>query len=98
MRAHRLKSAVQAGACVHACGRLIHADRSVLLTRVPACSTVASTFYCTATVVLNRGYMCNYCMQRAAIPACNNCRLSNVFENIHQPKVFQPMTAFGRIT
>jgi len=47
---------------------------------------------------LNRGYMCNYCMQRAAIPACNNCRLSNVFESIHEAKVLQPMTAFGRIT
>jgi len=32
-------------------------------------------------------------MQHAAIPACNNCRLSNVFENIHEAKVLQPMTA-----
>jgi len=39
-----------------------------------------------------------YCMQRAAIVACNNCRLSNVFENIHEAKVLQPMTAFGGIT
>jgi len=37
-------------------------------------------------------------MQRAAIPARNNCRLSNVFENIHEAKMLQPMTAFGRIT
>jgi len=37
-------------------------------------------------------------MQRAAIPACNNCRLSNVLENIHEAKVLQPMTAFGGIT
>jgi len=34
-------------------------------------------------------------MQRAAIPACNNCRLSNVLEDIHEAKVLQPMTAFG---
>jgi len=39
-----------------------------------------------------------YCMQRAAIVACNNCRLSNVFETIHEAKVLQPMTAFGGIT
>ena len=39
-----------------------------------------------------------YCMQRAAIVACNNCRLSNVFENIQEDKVLQPMTAFGGIT
>jgi len=39
-----------------------------------------------------------YCMQRAAIVACNNCRLSNVFENIHEAKMLQPMTAFGGIT
>jgi len=25
-----------------------------------------------------RGFMCNCCMQRAAIPACNNCRLPKV--------------------
>jgi len=25
--------------------------------------------------------MCNYCTQRAAIPACNNYRLLNVLEN-----------------
>jgi len=37
-------------------------------------------------------------MQRAAIPERNNCRLSNVLENIHEAKVLQPMTAFGRIT
>ena len=51
-------------------------------------------------VNLNHGYMCNYCMQRAEIHACNNCRLSNVLENIHEAKVLQPMTltAFGRIT
>jgi len=42
--------------------------------------------------------MCNYCMQRAAIPARNNCRLSNVLENIHEAQVLQPMTAFGGIT
>jgi len=45
-----------------------------------------------------RGYMCKYCMQRAAVPGCNNCMLSNVFKNIHEAKVLQPMTAFGRIT
>jgi len=39
-----------------------------------------------------------YCMQRAAIVACNNCRLSNVFKNIHEAKVLQLMTAFGGIT
>jgi len=39
-----------------------------------------------------------YCMQSAAIVACNNCRLSNVFENIHEAKVLQPMAAFGGIT
>jgi len=48
--------------------------------------------------MLCRGFMCNYCMQRAAIPACNNCRLSNVLENIHGAKVLQPITAFGGIT
>jgi len=37
-------------------------------------------------------------MQRAAIVARNNCRLSNVFENIHEANVLQPMTAFGGIT
>jgi len=37
-------------------------------------------------------------MQRVAIPARNNCRLSNVLENIHEAKVLQPMTVFGRIT
>jgi len=37
-------------------------------------------------------------MQRAAIIACNNYRLSNVFENIREAKVLQPMTAFGGIT
>jgi len=47
---------------------------------------------------LMRGFMCNYCMQRAATPACNNCRPSNVFENIHEAIVLQPMTAFGGIT
>jgi len=36
-------------------------------------------------------------MQRAAIPACNNCTFSNVLENIHEAKVLQPMTAFGGI-
>jgi len=39
-----------------------------------------------------------YCMQRATIVAFNNCTLSNVFENIHEAKVLQPMTAFGGIT
>jgi len=29
---------------------------------------------------------------------CNNCRLSNVLENIHEAKMLQPMTAFGEIT
>jgi len=42
--------------------------------------------------------MCNYCMQRTAIPACNNCRLSSVLENIHKAKMLQPMIAFGGIT
>jgi len=37
-------------------------------------------------------------MQRAAIPARNNCTHSNVLENIHEAKVLQPMTAFGEIT
>ena len=32
------------------------------------------------------------------IPACNNCRLSNVVENIHEAKVLKPITAFGGIT
>ena len=45
-----------------------------------------------------RGFICSYCMQRAAIPACSNFRLSNVLENIHKAKVLQPMTAFGGIT
>jgi len=37
-------------------------------------------------VGLCHGFMCNYCIQRAAIPACNNCRLPNVLENIHEAK------------
>jgi len=37
-------------------------------------------------------------MQRTALPACNNCRLSDVLESIREPKVLQPMTAFGGIT
>ena len=52
----------------------------------------------TLDAVKCRGYMCSYCMQRAAIPAIPACTLSNVFENIQEAKVLQPMTAFGRIT
>jgi len=37
-------------------------------------------------------------MQRAAIPARNDRRLSNVLENIREAKVLQPVTAFGGIT
>ena len=33
--------------------------------------------------------MCNYCTQRAAIRARNNCRRSNVLENIYEAKVLQ---------
>jgi len=29
---------------------------------------------------------------------CNNCRLSNVMETIHEAKMLQPMTEFGGIT
>jgi len=36
-------------------------------------------------------------MQLATIFACNNCRLSNVMENIHEAKMLQPMTEFGGI-
>jgi len=36
-------------------------------------------------------------MQRAAIPASSNCRLSNVLENIPEANVLQPMTVFGGI-
>ena len=42
--------------------------------------------------MLCRGYMCNYCMQRAAIP------VSNMLEITHEAKVLQPMTAFAGIT
>ena len=30
------------------------------------------------SVVLTRCLLCTHCMQRAAIPACNDCRFSNV--------------------
>jgi len=44
------------------------------------------------------GFMFNYCMQFWHAIRCNNCRLSNMLENIHEAKVLQPMTAFRGIT
>jgi len=44
------------------------------------------------------GFVCSYCMQRAEIPACNSCRLSKVWENIHEANVLQPITANNGIT
>jgi len=54
--------------------------------------------YNNCTIILDIVTCAICCMQRTAIVACNNCRLSNVFENIHEAKVLQPMTAFGGIT
>jgi len=50
------------------------------------------------SVARARRLMCTRCMQRGAMSACSDCRLSNVLEKIHEAKVSQPMTAFGGIT
>jgi len=39
-------------------------------------------------IILACGYLYNCCMQCAAF-LCNNCKLFNVVENIHEAKVLQ---------
>jgi len=77
-------------ACPSSCRQLVQADCFTEWSGAAWNNTAM-----TLDAVKCRGYMCSYCMQRAAIPACT---LSNVFENIQEAKVLQPMTAFGRIT